>query len=147
MDAKFGIAVLEPLFGRLCLDLSGEFGRKGVGLSEVFGFELHEGSDQDCMPMENGVTGDEFGTVSQSLNGRYIVQIKGNGCLLCSQIEVVEDEVGRVDCRICVVKRFSECGDCLVEVGAIEFEAWDGRIRIWDLECRFDEEVEVEGGG
>ena len=99
------------------------------------------------MPMENGVTGDEFGTVSQSFNGRYIGQIKGNGCLLCSQIEVVEDEVGRVDCGIRVVKSFSECGECLVEVGVIEFEGWEGRVQAGETEFGFDEEVEVEGGG
>ncbi len=142
LAAKFGVAVLEPLFGRLRLDLTGERGWEGVGVSEVFGFELHLGSDQDCMPMENGVTGDEFGTVSQSFNGRYIGQIKGNGCLLCSQIEVVEDEVGRVDCGIRVVKSFSECGECLVEVGVIEFEGWEGRVQAGETEFGFDEEVE-----
>ena len=99
------------------------------------------------MPLENVLAADEFRTVPQGVKRRYLVQINGNGCALLSDYWVVEDIVGRVDCRVRFVKGVSECGDCLVEVGAIEFEAWDGRIRIWESECRFDEEVEFEVGG
>ncbi|MDH4476947.1 MAG: hypothetical protein QE274_10760, partial [Verrucomicrobiaceae bacterium] len=69
------------------------------------------------MPVEYGLTGDEFRTVSQGFMGRYLGQINGNGCLLVSHIEVVDDVIGRVDCRVRVVRGVSECGECLVEVG------------------------------
>lgn len=147
LAAKFGVAVLEPLFGRLRLDLTGERGWEGVGVSEEFLCHIYGGSDQNCMPMENGLAADEFRNIPQSFKRRYLGQIKRNGYTLVSHIEVVDDVVGRVDCRVRVVRGVSECGECLVEVGVIEFEGWEGRVQAGETECRFDEEVEVEGGG
>lgn len=147
INAKRWVAVLEPLFGRLCLDLSGERGWEGVGLSEEFVFDLHEGLDQDCMPMEDGLTGDELRRIPQSFTGRYPGQINGNGCANFSEDRVVDDVVGRDYLRVRLVKDASECGECLVEVGVIEFEAWEGGVQTGETECRFDEEVEFEVGG
>ena len=147
MDAKSGVAVLEPLFGRLSLDLSGERGWEGVGVSEEFLCGIHGGSDQNRMPLENGQAADEFRNIPQGFKGRHIGQVKGNGCLLVSDLEVVDDVVGSVDRCVRVVQGVSECGECLVEVGVIEFEGREGGVQTEETEFRFDEEVEFEVGG